>query len=172
MSNTPTIKKKASSKTDLEKNFDHSNRTLLKKAGITCVGFNLRKASRMVTRFFDDAFEPLGLRSTQFAILAAIGRHKGLSHSRLADLLVMDRTTLTRSIKPLENMGWTINAESSDKRKRLVKLSTSGYKILNKALPIWENAQVKILEDMGDEDSRQLLKFLWRYVYGKRYLDA
>lgn len=147
-------------------------RARLKRAGITCVGFNLRKASRMVTRYLDEILEPTGLRSTQFSLLAAIGRHQRMSHSHLARLLVMDRTTLTRSLKPLEKMGWIEHARSPDRRKRLVMLTLTGWQILEEAIPLWERGQQDLLDDMGEDNASQLLKFIWRYVYGKRYLDA
>lgn len=150
----------------------HPLRARLKRAGITCVGFNLRKASRMVTRYMDEVLEPTGLRSTQFSLLAAIGRHQKMSHSHLARLLVMDRTTLTRSLKPLEKMGWIEHARSPDRRKRLVMLTPAGWQVLEQAIPLWESAQQELLDEMGEDNASQLLKFIWRYVYGKRYLDA
>ncbi|MCB1324818.1 MAG: winged helix-turn-helix transcriptional regulator [Leptospiraceae bacterium] len=148
------------------------DRTKLKRVGITCVSFNLRKASRLVTRHYDERMEPSGLRSTQFAILAAIGRRKGISLSALADLLVMDRTTLTRNLKPLEKMGYVGFAAPTDRRRRELELTPVGWEALGKAYPYWESAQTEFLKEIGEENSRGLLKNIWRFMYGKRFLDA
>src|SRR6185369_1797370 len=70
-----------------------------------CASFNLRKASRAVTQLFDNALHPIGLRSTQLVILLASGIYESLSLSQLADIIVSDRTTLTRALKPLLRKG-------------------------------------------------------------------
>ena len=148
------------------------DRTKLKRVGITCFNFNLRKASRMITRHYDDALEEAGLRSTQFSILAAIARHDSVSLSHLADLLVMDRTTLSRNLKPLEKMKWIQYARNADRRKRVLELTPEGWEILGAAFPLWEKAQDALLKRLGEENSRELLKHVWRFIYGKRFLDA
>ena len=141
-------------------------RTCLKRIGITCVGFNMRKAARLVTKHFDSVLEPTGLRSTQFHMLATIARHENMAITRLANLMVMDRTTLTRNLKPLEKMGYITGengGDHKDRRKRAVRLTPAGHKVLDQAIPLWEKAQ---------ENNRNLLANLWRFVYGKRYLGA
>jgi DNA-binding MarR family transcriptional regulator len=73
-------------------------RTLLE----TCLCHNVRMASRVVSRAYDEALRPTGLRATQIAVLAAVGARGALSIKSLADSLEMERTTLTRNLKPLE----------------------------------------------------------------------
>ncbi len=146
-------------------------RIALKRIGITCVCFNLKKASRLVTGYYDEFLADAGLSSTQFQILGAIGRHENLTISQMADLLLMDRTTLTRNLKPLERMKMVGTVATGDKRKRLVELTPKGWESLMKGIPEWERAQSSIVSRMGD-DHRKLLTYLWRFVYGKRYLDA
>ncbi|MEQ9367106.1 MAG: MarR family winged helix-turn-helix transcriptional regulator [Leptospirales bacterium] len=147
-------------------------RRRLKRVGVTCVCFNMRKATRMVTKHYDTILEPTGLRSTQFHILATVARHKDMPITRLAELLVMDRTTLTRNLKPLEKEEWIGYTTDQDRRRRTVHITSLGHGVLQKALPLWERAQERLLERIGEENSRGLLANLWRFVYGKRFLDA
>lgn len=147
-------------------------RRRLKRVGVTCVCFNMRKAARMVTKHYDKILEPTGLRSTQFQILATVARHENLTITDLAELLVMDRTTLTRNLKPLEKEEWIANTVENDRRRRTVHITSLGHGVLQKALPLWEQAQERLLRKIGEENSRGLLANLWRFVYGKRYLDA
>lgn len=147
------------------------DRIALKRIGITCVCFNLKKASRLVNGYYDAFLAEAGLSSTQFQILGAIGRHENLTISQMADLLLMDRTTLTRNLKPLERMKLVGTVATGDRRKRLVELTPKGWESLMKGIPQWERAQSSIVSRMGD-DHRKLLTYLWRFVYGKRYLDA
>ncbi|MEE8273100.1 MAG: MarR family transcriptional regulator, partial [Alphaproteobacteria bacterium] len=67
-----------------------------------CTCFNLRKAARAVTQLYDAALGPSGLRATQFSLIAALGVRGAPTISQLAKAMVMDRTTLTRNLKPLE----------------------------------------------------------------------
>ena len=152
---------------------DQVYRRRLKRVGVTCVGFNMRKAARMVTKHYDAMLEPTGLRSTQFHILATVARHENLPITRLAELLVMDRTTLTRNLKPLEKEEWIAYSHSAeDRRQRTVTITSLGHGVLQKALPLWEQAQGRLLDRIGEENGRGLLANLWRFVYGMRNLDA
>ena len=70
-----------------------------------CTCFNLRKAARAVTQYYDDALRPSGLRVTQFSLLSVIKQFGTVNIGTLADEAVMDRTTLTRNLKLLEQEG-------------------------------------------------------------------
>ena len=71
-----------------------------------CTCFNLRKATRAVTQLFDEALKPCGLYATQFTLLAAISSQENVTITELSKTLVMDRTTLTRNLNPLQKSGW------------------------------------------------------------------
>ena len=73
--------------------------------GNLCACFNLRKAMRTVTHLYDEALKPAGLRATQFTVLASTRNLGPVSVNQLAEKMVMDRTTLTRNLKPLERDG-------------------------------------------------------------------
>ena len=110
-----------------------------------CTCANLRKASRAVTQFYEAILRPTGLRVTQFTLLSAISVLGQPTITDLADALVMDRTTLTRNLKPLEKQGLVESASGQDKRTRLVRLTVPGQQLLADALPLWQEAQTKMV---------------------------
>jgi len=125
-----------------------------------CLCFNIRKASRMVTQIYDEIMQKTRLRGTQFTILANIAGYQSLTITVLAEKLVMDRTTLTRNLKPLEKQGLIVIAPGADRRTRSVQLSTSGHQVLASALPLWRQAQQKMTKQMGKERLSHLIEEL------------
>ncbi|MBX9777555.1 MAG: MarR family winged helix-turn-helix transcriptional regulator [Xanthobacteraceae bacterium] len=110
--------------------------------GATCVCLGIRKAARQVARRYDDAFRPLGITSGQFSILAALLREEPVALGALADTLGMDRTTLNRNLKPLEQGKLVAtSATKDDRRVRGLSLTEKGHTLLDRAIPIWRRAQ-------------------------------
>ncbi|MBD2308505.1 winged helix-turn-helix transcriptional regulator [Chroococcidiopsis sp. FACHB-1243] len=130
----------------------------------TCTCFNLRKATRVVTQFFDEQLKPSGLLITQFTILVAIAQAGSGTINDLADLLVMDRTTLTRNLKPLEREGFVAIQPGEDRRIRVVSLTAKGRNALAVALPLWERAQTSVINGLGQQQWNSLLIALNDYV--------
>lgn len=125
-----------------------------------CTSFNLRKAARTVTQFYDDALRDSGLKSTQFSLLAMAAGVGGVPISRLADELAMDRTTLTRNLKPLEDAGLIEVSTGDDKRVRNVAVTGEGEHVLQRAIPQWRRAQTHMIDGLGDETWAAFLKQL------------
>ena len=107
----------------------------------SCTGFSLRRAGRAVARLYDRHLAAAGLRGTQFTLLNAIFLKSPVTINVLAEILAMDRTTLTRNLKPLEGKGWIKTESGDDRRTRWVSITKEGEGILRKAMPLWENAQ-------------------------------
>lgn len=126
----------------------------------TCACFNLRKATRVVTQYFDSVLKPSGLLITQFSILTAIARVEAASINELAEILVMDRTTLTRNLKPLEREGWIASQPGQDRRTRTVSLTSKGKTALAKAIPLWQQAQDNLVKALGQQKWSFLLSSL------------
>ncbi len=99
-----------------------------------CPAFNIRAASRIITQLFDEILKPSGMQITQFAVLVGVQILDSPSISKLARGLVMDRTTLTRGLKPLENEGLIKIVSGEDKRTHFVKITPKGIKALQKKL--------------------------------------
>jgi len=106
-------------------------------------------AARVVTRAYDDALRPTGLRATQISVLAAVGARGALSIKSLADTLQMERSTLTRNLRPLEERGYVMLAPERRYRSRVLTLTPAGRATLGKALPMWEGAQRNLKKRIG-----------------------
>ena len=91
-----------------------------------CTCFNVRRASRAVTQFYDDIMAPSGIKATQFTMLGAVALMGPASVTRLAAHLALDRTTLTRNLKVLADQGLVSIAAGDDKRERVVSLTEQG----------------------------------------------
>jgi DNA-binding MarR family transcriptional regulator len=111
--------------------------------GSACVCLGVRRAARLVARRYDDALRPLGITSGQFSILAALMRDEAVPLGALADALGMDRTTLSRNLKPLEGGRLVVTmSDKADRRVRGLVLTDKGRKLLDHAVPLWLTAQV------------------------------
>jgi DNA-binding MarR family transcriptional regulator len=128
-----------------------TNATQLKRPATTgCVCSRLRKASRRVSQIYDHYLEPHGLTITQFALLASISGHPGISIGALAERLIMDPTTLTRNLRPLERKSYlTLEPDPEDRRSRRLNLTETGRAKLKDARPAWAEAQISIETAVG-----------------------
>src|SRR5215207_2368088 len=103
-----------------------------------CNCLALRQAARHVTQFYDQQLAPLGLRTTQFSILAKLSRLGGLTVQELAKELVMDRTTLGRNIQPLERDRLiSVTPGKTDRRRKEINITNIGIERLNAARGAW-----------------------------------
>ena len=126
-----------------------------------CVCFNIRKSARAITQLYEDALRPTGLRATQFTLLIATRVMGTATINDLAKGLVMDRTTLTRNVRPLEKQGFIrVMPGKKDRREREVTLTLAGQEILSEALPLWKTVQATVIEALGQGRVRRLLKDL------------
>src|SRR5580692_11477677 len=115
-----------------------------------CNCFALRSAARHATQLYDQFLAPIGLRTSQFSILAKLKRRGPLTISALAEDMVMDRTTMGRAIQPLERDGLIrIESAGSDRRVKKVHLTNSGEKRLQKGVKAWSQAQARFEADFG-----------------------
>ena len=115
----------------------------------SCASFNFRRAARAVTRFYDQALEPCGIRSTQFTILVGVAKTQPTSISALADVLVIDNTTLTRSLRLLKKLGLVSVSDRGAKRQRFLALTPKGERTLAESLLVWRAAQERFVQSLG-----------------------
>jgi DNA-binding MarR family transcriptional regulator len=125
-----------------------------------CACFNIRKATRVVTQLFDDLMQPSGVRATQFTILVMVAKREAATMTELAESLVMDRTTLTRNLKPLEEQGLIRGVAGIDRRTRSISLTAKGQRILSQALPLWKKAQASVVRHLGSTTFKRMLNDL------------
>jgi DNA-binding MarR family transcriptional regulator len=122
-----------------------------------CNCLALRQAARYITQFYDRHLAVAGLRTTQFGILAQLKRQGPMSINALAAELVMDRTTLGRNIRPLERDGLiAVEADASDRRSKILRLSRSGEARLERARQGWVEAQKSFEHTYGRRQAAQL----------------
>lgn len=134
-----------------------------------CNCFAVRAAARHVTQFYDQCLAPTGLRTSQFSILAKLRRKGPLTINALAEDMVMDRTTLSRNLMPLERDGLIrIEPTASDRRSKELHLTKTGEKRLQEALKAWSQAQVRFEASFGTEQSAELRRLL-RAVVSKPF---
>jgi DNA-binding MarR family transcriptional regulator len=111
----------------------------------TCLCLHAQRAARSLSRRFDEALRPVGITSGQFSLLNALNRPKPPPLGPVAQLLAMDRTTLTAALKPLERDGLvTITRDPDDRRSRLLSLTEKGREVLAAAVPIWRDLHAAI----------------------------
>jgi DNA-binding MarR family transcriptional regulator len=130
--------------------------------GCNCTA--LRKASRRISQLYDAALAPGGIKTTQRAILAEVGRSESATVGELAEVLVMDSGALAHTLKPLERDGLVdIAIDPADRRSRLITLTRHGRAKLAETDALWEKAQKGFEAAFGRADSeslREALRFL------------
>ena len=116
-----------------------------------CVCTNLRMATRVVTRLYDDALAPCGIGVNQFAILRWL-RFEAQSIGALAAKLQMDRTTLARDVQVLDRHGLvTITPAEADRRRKLLTVTPAGFAVLADATPRWKALQSEVAAAVGTD---------------------
>lgn len=117
-----------------------------------CAAVRTLSAARSVTKIYGDTLRPLGITITQFTLLITIGRVKPESISEIGKWLNIDRTSLTRNLKPLETAGLVTRSNEGPQRKREIKLTKEGEDLLRSALPLWQHAQDQIKAKFNMKD--------------------
>ena len=125
---------------------------------LPCTCANLRRADRVVTRYYDALLRPSGLHVTQFTLLQALNLAPEISQKQLADLLEIDSTTLTRTLAPLRRKGWLRSKAGADRRELRLYLTATGKKEFQRALPYWRSAQIGLEQALGKETLNHLIQ--------------
>jgi DNA-binding MarR family transcriptional regulator len=131
-----------------------------KQIGRSCACYNLRRAARATTRLYDDFLRPSGLRSTQYSMLMVTRVLGPVTVTKLAEMTVTERTTLTRNLTILEKKGLIVIEPGKDRRERQVSVTERGVEVLMEAIPLWEAAQAHIEQGLGGDRMDSLMKDL------------
>src|SRR5213080_3610558 len=110
-----------------------------------CASFNFRRTARAVTSLYHTALQKSGIRSTQFAILVGVAKNQPVSIGALANVLVIDGTTLTRSLRLLQTEGFIAISNRAAMRQRFLTVTAKGERVLARSLPAWRNAQERFV---------------------------
>lgn len=133
---------------------------------IQCADFNLRRATRRVSQAFDQALKPTGLKITQFSLLVACHLNENLVLSKLARLMGMDRTTLSRNLALLEKKGLVVLERGDDRREVRAQVTQAGLKVMEQAAPLWHQTQERIVAGLGSEKWEAMLGDLRQLTRG------
>ena len=120
-----------------------------------CTCFRLRRAARQVSQVYDRELAAVELSLNEFSIL----RRAEPQPSTLGELAAsagMDRSTLTRNLKPLIEAGWLKETRGEDARQRFIAITTAGRKRIAKAMPYWQSAQQRLQALYGEADTLRL----------------
>jgi DNA-binding MarR family transcriptional regulator len=117
----------------------------------TCIAVRLRRLNRVVTNFYDDALRPLGLRVSQLNILIVTAKLGLARPAQVCEFLQLDTSTLSRNVKPLQAHGWLEIMPDEDARAQPFRLTPQGKRLIEKAVPAWEDAQRRASELLGGE---------------------
>ena len=120
-----------------------------------CTCFRMRKLTRLMSQRYDRRLSAAGLNLNQYSILRRIG-DQARTVGDLARELGMDRTTLSRDLKPLLAAGWIEPVEGADARQRPVRATTAGRRAVAKAMPLWRAVQDEIETLLGGERTARL----------------
>jgi DNA-binding MarR family transcriptional regulator len=124
---------------------------LISNVAGTCVCQKARETSRKITRIYDEALQPAGIKTTQFTMLAVISVQDNATLTELAKALGMDRTTLSRNMQPLERNGLVEVSAERYRRARSVSISHIGVAVMETALPMWRLAQDSMQKRLGKD---------------------
>ena len=126
-------------------------------AGCFCLAS--RQAARKITRLYDSLMQGSGVRITQFTILSQLMLRGEMPIGRLAGILGMERTTLSRNLNLLEDNEWVSVNAGEDPRARLIGITARGRGIVRRGFPYWSKAQARIGNMLG-ADGEAALKLL------------
>ena len=121
-----------------------------------CACTTLRELARRTTAIYDDAFEPLGMKVTQYGILARLDRLVHCNLGELANACGLDITSLSRALRPLVANGWIETGRGKDDRTKRYELTTRGKQVLRKGFALWNKAQRRLHEVIAPERIRTL----------------
>ena len=132
-----------------------------------CLCLHLQRAARAIGRRFDEALRPVDLTNGQYSLLVSLNRPEPPRLKDIAQLLAMDRTTLTAALKPLQRRGLVaIDADERDKRSRRLRLTEAGRDLLTVAVPIWRETHDEVDRLVEGGDLERLKRDLLALAFG------
>lgn len=121
-----------------------------------CVAVRLRMLNRVVTRIYDDALRPLGLKVSQLNVLVATAQMGSPRPSTIGERLQLDPSTLSRNIERMKARGWLEVVPDDDGRSQPIRLTDQGHALLQNALPAWDQAQRHVTQLLGEPLVKEL----------------
>ena len=121
-----------------------------------CLATRVRQLSRIVTRVYDDALRPLGITASQFTLLTQLAQQDGITAVEIGGSLDIEKSTLSRNLKRLLALGHLTMDPPAGRRGRGLHLTVKGSDVIQRAYPVWREAQSKSVGIMGPESRSTL----------------
>jgi DNA-binding MarR family transcriptional regulator len=134
-------------------------RTNSRLPALPCLCSSFRRTARALSQVYEEAMRPTGLRITQFTILQALERTGEVKQGRLGEILVMDSTSLTRTLRIMRQRGWIAERRGEDQRERWLRLSKAGETKLKTATATWEKVQARVEAKLGEAGWKSLMQW-------------
>src|SRR6516165_10147403 len=125
----------------------------------SCIATRLRMADRVITKLYDDALRPLGLKVTQMSMLVVAADRGLIRQSEVGTELRLDDSTLSRNLELMRAKGWLEEVSADDARVHSYRLTEAGRSLLDKAIPAWRDAQQEANRLLGSAGVRALREF-------------
>lgn len=126
-----------------------------------CLVARVRILNRQLTRIYDEALRPLKVKANQTGILVLVAKRGPCTPRDLGAILRMEKSTVSRNLELMRKQGWLVSLPGDDQRSHRVRITPRGRKLLERALPRWEEAQQKaraLLGPTGAEALRRMVK--------------
>ncbi len=115
-----------------------------------CLNAKLRKLHRLLNSVYQKKINPFGLRGSMLSILFIVGKRKKVNQRLLAEMLILDESTMSRDIKALEAKGWIARERSVEDRRRYeLTVTPEGYQLLEEVAPIWDKLHRSVESLLG-----------------------
>ena len=131
-----------------------------------CIATRLRMANRVITKVYDDALRPLGLKVTQMSMLVVAEDRGLIRQSEVGAELHLDDSTLSRNLERMRANGWLEEVLGEDARVHSFRLTEAGRALLGKAIPAWRGAQEQARRLLGDSGVQALRRFAREQGFG------
>jgi len=121
-----------------------------------CLAVRIRLLNRTITKIFNEALRPLGVKVNQLNVLMVVAKHEPISPGDVSRRLNMEKSTMSRNIDRMRTRGWLNVSDGHSPRTQILKLSSAGRKMIERSLPFWEKAQAKTESMLGQQGARSI----------------
>ena len=128
----------------------------IERIATSCIAGRLRLLNRVVTKLYDDALRPFGVKLSQGSVLAVADKIGVARPAQVCEILEMDTSTLSRTVERMVANGWLEIVPEEDARSQPFRLTAEGRRLMERALPAWEQAQAEAGKLLGDDGLRLL----------------
>lgn len=122
-----------------------------------CASGRIRMLSRAVTCVYDDELRDVGIRTGQLTLLGVVAAHGRITQAAMEHCLLMDGSTVSRTVRRMCDHGWLTTEPSEDARSHYLVITEDGTRVLERALPAWRRAQLRARELLGSDGFDSLM---------------